>query len=120
MRAVVHDDAQNSLTYSEAFENADGKDEADVDGQRDETVATMEDFLSQLTMRIYKGEELIYESSPDEAGALADNVFIGALNPGPVSSGWNLTFRRSLTTDMRTASERWTGYFWLRVLSTES
>ena len=82
MRAVVHDDAQNSLTYSEAFENADGKDEADVDGQRDETVATMEDFLSQLTMRIYKGEELIYESSPDEAGALADNVFIGALNPG--------------------------------------
>lgn len=82
MRAVVHDDAQNPLTYSEAFENADGKDEADVDGQRDETVATMEDFLSQLTMRIYNGEELIYESSPDEAGALADNVFIGALNPG--------------------------------------
>ena len=82
MRAVVHDDAQNPLTYSEAFENADGKDEADVDGQRDETVATMEDFLSQLTMRIYNGEELIYKSSPDEAGALADNVFIGALNPG--------------------------------------
>ena len=45
----------------------------------------MEDFLSQLTMRIYNGEELIYESSPDEAGALADNVFIGALNPGETS-----------------------------------
>lgn len=82
MRAVVHDENGNPLTYSELFENADGKDQANIDGQRDETVATMQDFLSQLTMRIYKGEELIYEASPEEAGALANNVMLGTLGNG--------------------------------------
>ena len=76
MRAVVHDENGNPLTYSEAFENTDGKDQANVDGQRDETVATMQDFLKQLTMRIYNGDELIYNSTPDQAGALTNNVFL--------------------------------------------
>lgn len=80
MRAVVHDENGNPLTYSEAFENTDGKDQANVAGQRDETVATMQDFLSQLTMRIYNGEELIYNASPDEAGALVNNVLLGTLS----------------------------------------
>ncbi len=82
LRAQVHDEQGNPLSYSERFENADGKDQAGVDGERDETVATMQDFLAQLTMRIYNGTELIYESSPDQAGALADNVLLGALAPG--------------------------------------
>lgn len=82
MRAVIHDEEGNPITYSEAFENADGKDQAKIDGQRDETLATMQDFLSQLTMRIYNGEELIYNASPDEAGALADNVLLGKLAKG--------------------------------------
>lgn len=82
MRAVVHDENGNPLTYSETFENTDGKDQANVDGQRDETVATMQDFLSQLTMRIYNGDELIYEASPDEAGALVNNVLLGTLSKG--------------------------------------
>jgi len=82
MRAVVHDENSNPLTYSEAFENADGKDQTNVDGQRDETVATMQDFLSQLTMRIYNGDKLIYEASPDKAGALVDNVLLGTLKTG--------------------------------------
>lgn len=86
MRAVVHDENGNPLTYSEAFENTDGKDQANVDGQRDETVATMQDFLKQLTMRIYNGEELIYNSTPDSAGALADNVFLGTLSKGEALS----------------------------------
>ena len=73
MRAVVHDENGNPLTYSETFENTDGKDQANIDGQRDETVATMQDFLSQLTMRIYNGNQLIYNASPDEAGALINN-----------------------------------------------
>ena len=82
MRAVVHDENGNPLTYSEAFENTDGKDQANVAGQRDETVATMQDFLKQLTMRIYNGEDLIYNSTPDQAGALANNVFLGTLTKG--------------------------------------
>ena len=80
MRAVIHDENGNPLTYSETFENADGKDQANVAGERDETVATMQDFLSQLTMRIYNGDDLIYEASPDEAGALVNNVFLGTLS----------------------------------------
>ena len=82
MKAVVHDQKDNPLTYSEVFENADGKDQADIDGQRDETIITMQDFLSQLTMRIYNGSKLIYESSPDQAGGLTDNVFLGSIGSG--------------------------------------
>ena len=82
MRAVVHDENGNPLTYSELFEQLDGKDQAGVEGQRDETVATMQDFLSQLTMRIYNGETLIYDASPEEAGALANNVLLGTLRKG--------------------------------------
>lgn len=82
MRAVVPDGNGNSLTYSETFEHTDGKDQTNVDGQRDETVATMQDFLSQLAMRIYNGDELIYNASPDEAGALINNVLLGTLSKG--------------------------------------
>ena len=82
MKAVVHDENGNPLTYSGSFENTDGKDQDKVAGQRDETVATMQDFLSQLTMNIYNGDQLIYSASPDEAGALADNVFLGSLAAG--------------------------------------
>lgn len=82
MRAVVHDENGNPLTYSEPFEQLDGKDQANVAGQRDETVATMQDFLSQLTMRIYNGTELVYNASPDEAGALVNNVLLGTLSKG--------------------------------------
>ena len=35
MRAVVHDENGNPLTYSEPFEQLDGKDQANVAGQRD-------------------------------------------------------------------------------------
>ena len=82
MRVVVHDENGNPLTYSEIFENKDGKDQVNVAGQRDETVATMQDFLSQLTMRIYNGDKLIYDASPDEAGALVNNVLLGTLSRG--------------------------------------
>ncbi len=82
MKTLVHDEEGNPLTYSETFENEDGKDYADVEGQRDETAATMQDFLAQLTMRIYNGEELIYEATPDKAGALVNNVLLGSLTKG--------------------------------------
>ena len=82
MRAVAHDENGNPLTYSEPFEAADGKDQAGIAGQRDETVATMADFLAQLSMKIYNGETLIYEASPDELDGLAENVLLGTFRQG--------------------------------------
>lgn len=82
MRAAVHDETANALTYSEAYENTDGKDQADVAGQRDETVATMSEFLSQLSMKVYNGSELIYSASPDEMGGLQNNVLLGTFRTG--------------------------------------
>ena len=67
MRAVVHDENDNPLSEKVA---------------ETETVTTMQDFLSQLTMRIYNGDELIYNASPDEAGALVNNVLLGTLSKG--------------------------------------
>ena len=82
MRAIAHEEAGNPLTYSESFEQADGKDQSQVTGKRDETVATMSDFLAQLTMRVYNGEKLIYEASPDELDGLKENVLLGTFRKG--------------------------------------
>lgn len=82
MRPIAHDEYGNLLTYSESFEAADGKDQAGILGQRDETVATMADFLAQLSMRVYNGGELIYEASPDELDGLAANVLLGTFRHG--------------------------------------
>lgn len=100
MRAAVHDENGNPLTYSESFENTDGKDQENIDGQRDETVASMQDFLSQLTMRIYNGEQLIYEASPNEAGALVNNVLLGTL-----STGESLTLKVELDVPIELGNE---------------
>lgn len=56
LRAEPHDEAANPPVY-----------------QGGETVASMQDFLSQLTMRVYNGTELIYESSPDQPDELTEN-----------------------------------------------
>lgn len=82
MRAEVHDETANPLTYSEKFENEDGKDQAGIDGQRDETVATMTDFLSQLSMKVWNGTELIFDASPDELGGLNTNLLLGTFRTG--------------------------------------
>ena len=82
MRAETHDESDNPLTYSEEYENTDGKDQADIAGQRDETVASMRDFLSQLRMSIYNNGSLIYEAEPDELGGFAENVLLGTFYPG--------------------------------------
>jgi len=74
LQAIAHDETGNPLTYDEAYEKADGKDQAGVDGQRDETVATMSEFLAQLTMRVWNGSTLIYEASPDKLGGLENRV----------------------------------------------
>ena len=95
MRAEAHDETENPLTYSEAFENKDGKDQANIDGQRDETdnplspkvaeketVATMTEFLSKLSMKVWNGTELIYEASPDELDGLRTNKLLGTFRTG--------------------------------------
>ncbi len=42
-----------------------------------ETVVSMEDFLSQLTMTVWNGDTKIYEGSPDELDGLKNNVLLG-------------------------------------------
>ena len=82
LKAMVHDEDENPLTYSETYENTDGNDQANVAGQRDETVASMQNFLKQLTMTVKNGETEIFQGTPDLAGSLANNVLLGQLNKG--------------------------------------
>ena len=87
IRAVPHDEQGNPLTYDEKFENEDGKDRQNVDGERDETVATMANFLSELSMEIYLvnadgTKQSIFSASPDETAQLTDNVLLGTFAKG--------------------------------------
>lgn len=43
---------------------------------------SMADFLTQLSMKVYNGDALIFDASPDQLNGLADNVLIGQLEPG--------------------------------------
>ena len=87
IRAVPHDEQGNPLTYDEKFENEDGKDQQNVDGERDETVATMADFLSELSMEIYLvntdgTKQSIFSASPDKSAQLTDSVLLGTFAKG--------------------------------------
>ena len=83
LRAVAHDEVDNPLTYSESFEAEDGKDQAGIPGQRDETVATMSEFLNQLSMEVYKqdGTRIFYDS-PDQLDGLQKNVLLATVPRG--------------------------------------
>lgn len=51
----------------------------DQDGRpvsEDESLETMLDFLSQLNMKIYQGDRVIYESSTDDPAQLTENTFL--------------------------------------------
>ena len=67
MRAVAHDETDNPLSAKVA---------------ESETVATMREFLSQLSMKVWDGTRLIYEASPDELDGLEQNVFLGTFRTG--------------------------------------
>ena len=87
IRAVPHDEQGNPLTYDEAHENTDGKDQQNIDGERDETVATMADFLSKLSMEIYLvnadgTKQSIFSASPDKSAQLTDSVLLGTFAKG--------------------------------------
>ena len=68
MRAEAHDEETNPLSANVAVDK--------------ETVASMLDFLSQLSMKVYLGDKVIYDASPDELDGLKENVLIGALSYG--------------------------------------
>ena len=87
IRAVPHDEQGNPLTYDEAFENEDGKDKQNIEGMRDETVATMADFLAQLSMDVYLvnadgTKQSIFSASPDKSAQLTDSVLLGTFAKG--------------------------------------
>ena len=51
-----------------------------------ETVATMTEFLSQLSMKVWNGTELIYEASPDKLDGLAEPKLLGTFRKGETAT----------------------------------
>ncbi len=47
-----------------------------------ESVVSMTDFLSQLSMTVKQGDRVIYQASPDELNGLAQNVLLGSFASG--------------------------------------
>ena len=65
LRAITHDEVDNPLStkVKESGEN----------------VASMKDFISKLSMKVYNGPELIFDASADQLDVLSDNVLLGRL-----------------------------------------
>ena len=63
MRAVPHGETENPLSEKVAA--------------APETVATMTEFLKQLTMTVTTDGKTIYEATPDQTAGLTDRVFLG-------------------------------------------
>jgi len=91
LSAEAHDEEGNPLEYSEAFEEADlkdgGKDPEAGDalggpGERDEDVASMADFLAQLTLKVALGDRVLFEGAPHQPGALSEPAMLARLAPG--------------------------------------
>lgn len=67
MRAEAHDETDNPLSPKVA---------------ETETVATMTEFLSKLSMKVWNGTELIYDASPDQLDGLKSDKFLGTFRTG--------------------------------------
>ena len=67
MRAEAHDETDNPLSPKVAEK---------------ETVATMTEFLSKLSMKVWNGTELIYDASPDQLDGLKSNKLLGTFRTG--------------------------------------
>lgn len=65
LRAVAHDEATNPLSPNVAAAG--------------ETVVTMSDFLSQLSMEVWQGSKCIFSGSPNELDGLQNNVLLGTI-----------------------------------------
>ena len=71
MRAEAHDETDNPLSPKVAEK---------------ETVATMTEFLSKLSMKVWNGTELIYDASPDELDGLETNRLLGTFRTGETAT----------------------------------
>lgn len=71
MRAEAHDETENPLSPKVAEK---------------ETVATMTEFLSKLSMKIWNGTELIYDASPDQLDGLKSNKLLGTFRTGETAT----------------------------------
>lgn len=67
MRAEAHDETANPLSSKVAEK---------------ETVVTMTEFLSKLSMKVWNGTELIYDASPDQLDGLKSNKLLGTFRTG--------------------------------------
>ena len=67
MRAEAHDETDNPLSPKVAEK---------------ESVATMTEFLSKLSMKVWNGTELIYDASPDQLDGLKSDKFLGTFRTG--------------------------------------
>ena len=71
MRAEAHNETENPLSTKVA---------------ETESAATMTEFLSKLSMKVWNGTELIYDASPDQLGGLKDNKFLGTFRSGETAT----------------------------------
>lgn len=71
MRAETHDETGNPLSGKVAER---------------ETVATMTEFLSKLSMKVWNGTELIYDASPDQLDGLQNNTLLGTFRTGDTTT----------------------------------
>lgn len=68
LKVVPHDETENPLS--------------DAVAESGETIASMQEFLSKLSMKVYQGDSLIYEASPDQTDGLANAVYLGTVRSG--------------------------------------
>ncbi len=71
-----------------------------------ESVASMQDFLSQLSMTVWNGDAKIYEASPDETDGLSANVLLGTFRR---NKGATLTVRLEVPAELDDAYARRVG-----------
>lgn len=71
MRAEAHDETDNPLSPKVAEK---------------ESVATMTEFLSKISMKVWNGTELIYDASPDQLDGLKSNKFLGTFRTGETAT----------------------------------
>lgn len=63
----------------------------------EDSVASMQDFLSQLYMEVYQGSSRIYSGSPDQLDGFRDNVYLGQYKK---NQGTTLTVTLNVPADL--------------------
>ncbi len=100
LEAVPHVKGSNDLTYSESYEEKDQKDEEPLAG-RDETIASMEDFLSQLTLTVKKGSTELYKGEPHKLeGKTSNRIYLGSIRRNPLKNSMKLDLQLHMPIDL--------------------